>query len=81
MSEWAAWVDDWQPGRRISTHGRKKIVLAAGLLSRSGEALDRFGGFLRYLVTSHGFGPGDFLEASYQTRQDADGWRPVPYDV
>lgn len=76
-----AWVEDWQTGRHISTRGRKKIVLAAGMLSRSGEALDRFGGFLRYLVTNHGYEAGDFLEASYQTRQDAAGWRPVPYEI
>ena len=77
----AAWLDDWQIGRRLSTRGRNKIVLAAGMLSRSGEALDRFGGFLRYLVTNHGYEPGDFLEASYNTRQDADGWRPAPYET
>ena len=75
------WVDDWQIGRRISTRGRNKIVLAAGMLSRSGEALDRFGGFLRYLVTNHGYEPGDFLEASYNTRQDGGDWRPAPYDT
>jgi hypothetical protein len=75
------WVDDWQIGRRISTLGVNKIVLAAGMLSRSGEAMDRFGGFLRYLVTNHGYEPGDFLEASYNTRQDAGDWRPAPYDT
>lgn len=75
------WVDDWQIGHRISTRGRNKIVLAAGMLSRSGEATDRFGGFLRYLVTNHGYEPGDFLEASYNTRQDAGDWRPTPYDT
>src|SRR5581483_6686277 len=36
----ADWQDDWQAGRRLSTRGRDKIVLAAGMLSRSGEALD-----------------------------------------
>lgn len=76
-----AWIDDWQIGRRVSTRGRKKIVLAAGMLSRSGEALERFGGFLRFLVTNHGYEPGDFVEASYNTRQDGGIWRPVPYET
>jgi len=51
------------------------------MLSRSGEALDRFGGFVRYLITNHGYQLGDFLEASYNARQDGDGWRPMPYDT
>jgi hypothetical protein len=80
MDERVDWVDDWQAGRRINTRGRNKIVLAAGMLSRSGESLDRFGGFMRYLATSYGYGPGDFLELSYNSMLDADGWRPIPYD-
>jgi hypothetical protein len=80
MNEHADWVDDWQAGRRINTRGRNKIILAAGMLSRSGEALDRFGGFLRYLTTSQGYELGDFLELSYNSMLDADGWRPIPYD-
>ena len=74
------WVDDWQTGRRLNTRGRNKIVLAAGMLSRSGEALDRFGGFLRYLTTTQGYEVGDFLEVSYSSVQDVEGWRPIPYD-
>jgi hypothetical protein len=73
-------LDDWQAGRRLNTRGRNKIVLAAGMLSRSGEALDRFGGFLRYLTTNHGYEAGDFLEISYNSVQDVEGWRPIPYD-
>jgi len=73
-------VDDWQTGRRLNTRGRNKIVLAAGMLSRSGEALLRFGGFLRYLTTNHGYETGDFLELSYNSMQDAKGWRPIPYE-
>ena len=73
-------VDDWQTGRRLNTRGRNKIVLAAGMLSRSGEALLRFGGFLRYLTTNHGYETGDFLELSYNSMQDARGWRPIPYE-
>lgn len=78
-SSTTAWVDDWQAGRRLNTRGRNKIVLAAGMLSRSGEALIRFGGFLRYLTTTQGYDAGDFLEVSYSSIQDVEGWRPIPY--
>ena len=76
----ADWRDDWQSGRRLNTRGRNKIVLAAGMLSRSGEALERFDGFLRYLTTNYGYEAGDFLELSYNSVQDAGGWRPIPYE-
>jgi hypothetical protein len=76
----ADWLEDWQTGRRLNTRGRNKIVLAAGMLSRSGEALDRFDGFIRYLITNHGYDVGDFLELSYNSVQDVEGWRPIPYD-
>ena len=73
-------MDDWQAGRRLSTRGRNKIALAARTLSRSGEALGRFDGFIRYLINTRGYEPGDFLEISYNSVQDAAGWRPAPYD-
>jgi len=76
----ADWQDDWQAGRRLSTRGLNKIALAAGMLSRSGEALARFDGFIRYLMSNYGYEAGDFLEISYNSVQDADGWRPIPYD-
>ena len=75
----ADWLDDWQVGRRLNTRGRNKIVLAAGMLSRSGEALKRFDGFIRYLTTNHGYEAGDFLEISYSSTLDVEGWRPIPY--
>jgi hypothetical protein len=74
------WLEDWQFGRRLNTRGRNKIALAAGMLSRSGEALERFDGFIRYLMTNHGYEIGDFLEISYNSTQDVEGWRPIPYD-
>ena len=43
----AEWLDDWQVGRRLSLRGRNKVVLAAGMLSHSGEALNRFAGFVQ----------------------------------
>ena len=76
----ADWLEDWQVGRRLNTRGRNKVVMAAGMLSRSGEALDRFDGFIRYLMTNHGYQLGDFLEISYNSTQDVEGWRPIPYD-
>jgi hypothetical protein len=77
----ADWLADWQSGRRLNTRGRNKIALAAGMLSRSGEALDRFEGFIRYLMTNQGYEAGDFLEISYNSVQDVEGWRPIPYDT
>src|SRR3954454_3724033 len=74
-------MEDWQAGREISTRGRNKIVLAAGMLSRSGEAISRFDGFIRYLENTRGCEAGDLLEISYNSVQDADGWRPVPYEM
>ena len=71
---------DWQPGRRIDTRGRKKIVLATGIMSRSGEARRQFGGFTRYLETSFGYSEGDFLEASYNSQAVGSSWQPVAYD-
>ncbi len=76
----ADWLEDWQSGRRLNTSGRNKVALAAGMLSRSGEALERFDGFIRYLMTNHGYEAGDFLEISYNSTQDVEGWRPIPYD-
>jgi hypothetical protein len=76
----ADWQDDWQAGRRLSTRGLNKIGFAAGMLSRSGEAIERFDGFIRYLMSSYGYEAGDFLEISYNSAQDANGWRPIPYD-
>ena len=74
-------LDDWYPGRRITLRGRKKVVLAAGMLSRSGEALRQFDGFIRYLENNFGYTRGDVLEVSYCSAPDSDDWRPTPYDT
>src|SRR3712207_3731585 len=73
-------LDDWHPGRRISLRGRKKIILAAGMLSRSGEAFRQFDGFIRYLENNFGYTRGDVLEVSYSSTSEQDDWRPTPYD-
>ncbi|MDP8923262.1 MAG: hypothetical protein M3O34_10365 [Chloroflexota bacterium] len=74
-------LDDWQLGRRINLRGRKKVVLAAGMLSRSGEALHQFDGFVRYLESNFGYTRGDVLEVSYSSAPEGDDWRPTPYDA
>jgi hypothetical protein len=73
-------VPDWLPGRLIDTRGRKKVVLASGMVSRSGEALRQLDGFARYLKNNFGFVDGDFLEVSYHSERETSGWRPAPYD-
>ena len=73
-------LDDWHPGRRINLRGRKKVVLAAGMLSRSGEALRQFESFIRYLENNFGYARGDMLEVSYASAPEGDNWRPTPYD-
>lgn len=71
---------DWQLGRQIDTGGRKKIVLASGIMSRSGEAIRQLGGFTRYLQGSFGFVEGDFVETSYHSEAVGGTWRPAPYE-
>jgi hypothetical protein len=70
---------DWQEGRSIDPRGRKKVLLAAGVYSQTGDAERHLGPFSRFLQRSHGFQPGDFLEATYRGRWDAAGWRPALY--
>jgi hypothetical protein len=74
-----ATIEDWMPGRRISIRGRKKVLLASGVMSQSGTALRQLDGFLRYLENNFGFVRGDFLELSYHSESDGAGWRPAPY--
>ncbi len=74
-------LPDWIPGREIDTRGRKKVILASGIMSRTGEALRQLDGFARYLKTNFGFVDGDFLEVSYHSERDAVGWRPAPFDL
>ena len=75
-----ATIDDWLPGRQISTRGRKKVVLASGIMSRTGEALRQFDGFIRYLENNFGYVRGDVLEVSYHSVADGTGRRPAPYE-
>jgi hypothetical protein len=73
-------IEDWQPGRLVDPSGRKKVVLASGIMSRSGEALRQLEGFLRYLESNFGYVRGDFLEVSYHAQLTGSGWRPDLYE-
>jgi hypothetical protein len=60
---------------------RKRVVLAAGVGSRSGDALRLFAGFRQFLIDEAGFAPEDFLEATYAGRYVGGRWvGPAPYD-
>lgn len=72
-------IADWLPNRQIDLRGRKKVLLAAGLSSRTGDADRQLGSLKRYLIERWGFRRGDFLEATYNGREGPGGWEPVPY--
>ena len=74
-------IPDWVPGRSIDLRGRKKVLRAAGILSRTGDATRQLGGFARYLQAQWGFVAGDFLEASYHGRGAGEGWVPAAYEA
>ncbi|MFN8524140.1 MAG: hypothetical protein U0821_13660 [Chloroflexota bacterium] len=73
-------VEDWPGGRLLDPRGRKKIVLADGLLSQTGSATDKLDGFIRYLQNNFGFQRSDVLEITYHGVQAPAGWRPLPYE-
>ena len=70
---------DWLSGEPLDLRGRNKVVRAAGVLSRSGDATRQLAGFIRFLQREQGFAPGDFLEITYHGRDAASGWSPLPY--
>lgn len=73
-------IPDWLSGQTVDLRGRKKILRAAGVLSRTGDAARQLGGFSRYLQREHGFSPGDFLEVTYRGRLSGPDWAPAPYE-
>ena len=73
-------IADWFSGQRIDLRGRKKVLRAAGILSRTGDAARQLGGFSRYLQREYGYVAGDFLEVSYRGRLSGSEWTPVPYE-
>ncbi len=72
-------VDDWLPGPS-GQHGWAAEDRAGLFMSRTGEALRQFDGFLRYLESNFGYVRGDILEVSYHSEVAADGRRPAPYE-
>ena len=74
-------VADWMQGQTIDLRGRKKVLRAAGILSKTGDAARQLGNFSRYLQREYGFRPGDFLEASYHGRETGGEWMPAPYQA
>jgi hypothetical protein len=62
-------------------NARKRIVLAAGIGSRSGDTRRLFGAFQAYLITEGGYRVADFLEATYAGDYAGGRWvGPAPYD-
>jgi hypothetical protein len=69
-------VASWQPGHYVWPGGRTKLVLLAGLNSRTGDAESVFGGMLRYFAQHGGYDlRRDVLEATFAS----DDSRPKPY--
>jgi hypothetical protein len=72
---------DWQTGQVIDLRGRKKVLLAAGVMSKTGDARRQFGSFTRYLQREHGYVQGDFLEATYRGSLRGAEWMPQVYQT
>jgi pimeloyl-ACP methyl ester carboxylesterase len=73
-------LEDPVSGRPIDLRGRKKIVRAAGVLSKTGDAERQLLGFGRHLQRQHGYSGGDFLETTYRGRIAEGAWEPAPYE-
>lgn len=68
-------VASWRPGFFVWPGGRTKLVLLAGLNSKTGDAELAFGGLVRYLREQGGYDPRrDVLEGTFASPE-----RPVPY--
>jgi hypothetical protein len=72
---------DWITDQSIDLRGRKKLLRAAGALSRTGDAARYLGGFARYLQRRHGFVEGDLFELTYRGQLSGDDWTPIPYEA
>ncbi|MBI2595124.1 hypothetical protein HYW46_00115 [Candidatus Daviesbacteria bacterium] len=59
--------------------GMKKIILAGGLNSKSGDVTASLRGFLGYCRRELGFCSSDFFELSYNGRFGRELWEPVLY--
>jgi hypothetical protein len=73
-------VASWRPGQLLWPEGRTKLVLLAGIGSRTGDAERALYGFTRFAAREGGYDPRhDVLEASYAGSYVGDVWRPTPY--
>ena len=62
--------------------GRKVIVLAAGVGTRSGDTRLVFAGLRGFLAGDAGYAPADFVEATYAGTYEGGRWvRPADYDL
>jgi hypothetical protein len=73
-------VPSWRPGYFIWPGGNTKLVLLAGLGSRSGDAETCFSGLLRYLAERGGYDRRrDVLEGTFAGREEDGAWKPTVY--
>jgi hypothetical protein len=75
-------IASWQPGRLLSPEGRTKLVVLAGVGSRTGAAERDFYSLAQYLAKRGGYdAQRDVLEASYRGSDLGGSWRPYPYQA
>jgi PGAP1-like protein len=68
----------WRPGHYVWPGGRTKLVLLAGLNSRTGDAEQAFGGMLRYFEEHGGYEPRrDALEGTYAGTERPQVYAPT----
>ena len=73
-------MPSWRPGHYVWPGGRKKIVLLAGLSTRTGDAERSFSGMVNFLGARGGYDRRrDVLEGTFAGGESNGTWRPVPY--
>jgi hypothetical protein len=73
-------VASWRPGQLLWPQGRTKLVVLAGLGSRTGDAEREFRGLAQFVARRGGYDPKrDVVEASYSGHAVGDVWGPRPY--
>jgi hypothetical protein len=74
-------VQSWRAGHFVwPSGGRTKVVLLAGLGTRTGDAERSFRGLVHYLQERGGYDPRrDVLEATYAGLEKNGVWHPSPY--
>src|SRR5882724_4595792 len=73
-------VPSWRPGYFVWPTGGTKLVLLAGIGTRTGDSERVFGAMLGYLAEHGGYDlRRDVLEGTYAGREVDGEWRPMPY--